>query len=120
MSTNEVDRGIAPGVVAVPPGSAISDEVLATAERLGVGRYLSVVTAFTREIFGSFSDARVVPDPEAPNEVHIIFDVPVTGSVDDLLDKDTRWSRRLHATIPRAPRIFSIAMDYKEWTASSS
>ena len=57
---------------------------------------------------------RVVPDPEISDFVHIIFDVPVTGSVDDLLDKDTRWSRRLHATIPRAPRVFSIAMDYKE------
>ena len=101
MSTNELDRGTVPGVVAVPPGAAISEEVLATAERLGVGRYLSAVTAFTLEIFGSLSDVRVVPDPEAPNEVHINFDVPVTGSVDDLLEKDTRWSRRLHATIPR-------------------
>ncbi len=114
MNTNQLDGGIVSGVSAVSPGPAISGEVLATAERLGVGRYLSVVTAFTQEIFGSFSDARVVPDPEAPDVVHIIFDVPVTGSVDELLDKDRRWSRRLHATIPRAPRIFSIAMDYKE------
>ncbi len=92
----------------------ISDEVLATVERLRVAQYLPAVIAFTREIFGSFSDARVIPDPEVPDDVHIIFDVPVTGSVDDLLDKDGRWSRRLHATIPRAPRIFSIAMDNRE------
>ncbi len=92
----------------------MSDEVLATAERLGVGRYIPDVIAFTLEVFGSFSDIRVEPDPEAHDDVHIIFDVPVTGSVDDLLDKDRRWSRRLHATIPRAPRIFSIAMSYQE------
>ena len=114
MSTNQLDRGTAPGVVAVPPLSAISDKVLATAERLAVAGYLPDVTSFTLEIFGSFLDVRVVPDPEAPDDVHIVFDVPVTGSVEDLLDKDRRWSRRLHAAIPRAPRIFSIAMDYKE------
>jgi len=56
----------------------------------------------------------VVPDPKATDVVHIIFDVPVKGSIDELLEKDSRWSRRLHVTIPRAPRIFSIAMDYKE------
>ncbi len=114
MSTNQLDRGTAPGVMAVPPRPAISDEVLVTAERLAVGRFFPEVNSFTLEIFGSFSDVRVVPDPEAPDDVHIIFDVPVTGSVEDLLDKDRRWSRRLHATIPQAPRIFSIAMDYKE------
>ena len=114
MSTNQLDRGTVPGVIAVPPRPAISDEVLASAERLGVGRYLPDVIAFTLEIFGGFSDARVVPDPEIADFVHIIFDVPVTGSVDDLLGKDMLWCRRLLATIPRAPRIFSIAMNYQE------
>ncbi len=114
MDTNQLDRGAMPGVIAVPPLPAISDEVLATAERLAVGKYLPEVIAFTLEVFGSFTDVRVVPDPEVPDDVHIIFDVPVTGSVEDLLAKDRRWSRRLHAAIPRAPRIFSIAMDYKE------
>lgn len=114
MSTNQADHGIVPDVLAIPPPSTISAEVLATAERLGVGQYIPAVTAFTLEIFGGFADVRVVPDPEVPDDVHIIFEVPVTGSVDDLLDKDRRWSRRLHVAIPRAPRIFSIAMDYKE------
>jgi hypothetical protein len=63
---------------------------------------------------GGFSEVRVVPDPEISDFVHIIFDVPVTGSVDDLLDKDTRWSRRLHAAILRAPRVFFIAVNYQE------
>ena len=56
MSTNQLDRGVVPGVLTVPPYAAISDEVLATAERLGVGRYLPAVIAFTVEIFGSFSE----------------------------------------------------------------
>jgi hypothetical protein len=56
MSTNQLDPGVVRGVLAVPPPPAISDEVLATAERLGVGQYLATVIAFTLEIFGGFSD----------------------------------------------------------------
>lgn len=54
MSTNQLDRGVVPGVLAVPSRPVISDEVLAVAERLGVGQYLPAVIAFTLEIFGHF------------------------------------------------------------------
>lgn len=114
MSMNQLDFGVAPHVLAIPPGPAIPDDVRVAAERLGVGRYLSHVAEFTLEIFGSFGEARVVPDPEVPDDVHIIFDVPVTGSADEILKKDMLWSRRLLATIPRAPRVFSVAMNYQE------
>lgn len=113
MSTNHLASGVTPGDLTVPPWPAIPDEVHAVAERLGVGRYLLAVIAFTVEIFGSLSDARVVPDPEVPDDVHIIFHVPVAGNVDQILEKDMLWSRRLLATIPRAPRVFAIAMDYQ-------
>ena len=92
----------------------ISDEVLNAADRLGVRRYLPAVIAFTVEIFGSYSDVQIVPDPEVPDWEQIIFNVPVTGEVEYLLDKGSAWSRRLHATIPRAPRVFSFVMDYVE------
>ena len=64
MSTNQLDRGVVPGGLAVPPCPAVSDEVLAAAERLGVGRYLPAVIEFTLEIFGSFSDARCRTRPQ--------------------------------------------------------
>jgi hypothetical protein len=113
MSTNQLDSSLLPDTFAIPPRPVVSREVSAAADRLGVGRYLSDVVGFTLEIFGSFSDARVVPDPEVPDDLHIVFDVPVTGSVDDLVDKDLHWHRRLLATIPRAPRVFAIAMSYQ-------
>ncbi len=90
MSTNQVDRGAAPGVLAIPPRPVISDEVLNAADRLGVRRYLPAVIAFTVEIFGSYSDVQIVPDPEVPDWEQIIFNVPVTGEVEYLLDKGRR------------------------------
>jgi hypothetical protein len=112
MSTSEVGTATAlAGVVVVP--STVSHEVMETAQRLGVVRYLPEVIAFTAEIFDGISDVRVDPDPELPEEVFIIFEVPVTGSVGDILDKERKWSRRLLQAVPRAPRPFSLAMDYR-------
>ena len=114
MSTNQVDRGAASGVFAIPSRPAISDEVPATAERLGVGQYLATVIAFTVEIFGSFRMRVSCPIPKFLTLCISSSMCPVTGSVDDILGKDMLWCRRLLATIPRAPRIFSIAMNYQE------
>ena len=66
----------------------------AAASRLGVGQYLDEVVAFTVEIFGSFSDVQLVPDPEVSDWEHIVFEVPVTGDVDNILEMDQRWARR--------------------------
>ena len=113
MSTSQINDPTTASSLALPPSATVSDDVRAAAERLGVGRYLDDVVAFTVEIFGAFSNVELVPDPEVPDWEHIVFEVPVTGSVDDLLDKDQRWSRRLLATIPKAPRVFSFDMDYQ-------
>jgi hypothetical protein len=114
MSTNQLHHGTVPDVLPLPSSSAISDEVLNAAERLGVGQYLADVVAFTVEIFGSFLNVELVPDPEVPDWEHIVFEVPVTGTVEELLDKSSRWLQRLRTTIPRAPRVFTFVMDYME------
>jgi hypothetical protein len=114
MSTNQLGSEISPNTVAIPPTPLVSDEVRAAAERLGVGRYFDEVIAFTVEIFGSFSNVEHAPDPEVPDWEHIVFEVPVRGETDDILEKSRRWSRRLRETIPRAPRVFSFVMDYEE------
>src|SRR5262249_24531029 len=108
MSTSHIHSDFSPTTVTVVSTPEISQEVREAAERLGVGQYLEQVVAFTVEIFGSFSNVEVVPDPEVPDWEHIIFNVPVKGEVEDVLDQSTRWSRRLHTTIPRAPRVFSF------------
>jgi hypothetical protein len=92
----------------------MSDEIRAAAERLGVGQYLDDVAAFTVEIFGSFSNVELVPDPEVADWEHIVFSVSVSGEMDDVLEKGRSWSRRLLAAIPRAPRVFTYVMDYDE------
>jgi hypothetical protein len=114
MSTNQFVDTMAAGAVVLLPPPPVSDEVRAAAERLGVGRYLDDVVAFTVEIFGSFVSLELVPDPEVPDWEHIIFEVPVRGKMDDIFERGKRWSRRLRETIPRAPRVFSYVVDYDE------
>jgi hypothetical protein len=114
MSTNQLDGVAMPTVVAVPPPPAISDDVRAAADRLGVGQYFDEVIAFTVEIFGSFLSVELEADPEVPDWEHITFDVPVTGTAEAISEQQTAWCRRLLATIPRAPRVYSIVMSYQE------
>jgi hypothetical protein len=114
MSTSQLHHGTTPDVLPLPPSFAISDEVLNAAERLGVGQYLAEVAAFTVEIFGSFLNVELVPDPEVPDWEHIIFKVPVTGTAESISQRQITWCRRLLATIQRAPSVYSIAMSYQE------
>ncbi len=114
MNTNQLHHDATSGVVPLPPSCAVSDEVHDAAERLGVGQYLARVVDLTVEIFGSFLNVELVPDPEVPDWEHIIFDVPVTGTAESISEKQTTWCRRLVATIPRVPRVYSIVMSYQE------
>jgi len=114
MTTNQLDSGLAASNLALPPSAAVSDEVREAADRLGVGQHFDTVVAFTVEIFGSFLDVQVEPDPEVPDWEHIIFDVPVSGTPEAISEKQTTWCRRLLATIPRSPSVYSIVMSYQE------
>ncbi len=87
MSTTHIDGDVTPTAVTVVSTPAISDEVRQAADRLGVGRYFDEVAAFTIEIFGSFLNVELVPDPEVPDWEHIIFEVSVKGEVDDVSEQ---------------------------------
>jgi hypothetical protein len=112
MSTSQIHSDLPSNAVTVVSSPEIPREVREAANRLGVGQYLDAVVSFTVEIFGSFSNVEVVPDPEVPDWEHIVFNVPVKGEVEDVLEQSTRWSRRLISTIPRAPMVFTFLMDY--------
>jgi hypothetical protein len=114
VSTSHIHSDVTPTAVTVVSTPEIPREVREAAERLGVGQYFDKVAAFTIEVFGSIEAVHVAPDPEIPGYEYIAFAVPVTGTVENILEKDRRWSRRLLATIPKVPRIFAIDMDYKE------
>jgi hypothetical protein len=49
-----------------------------------------------------------------PDWEHIVFGVPVTGSIDEALEKGRLWSQQLRALIPRSPQVFSFVTDFVE------
>ena len=105
MATQSADSIPAASVIAVPAGDVISDEVRETAARLGVLQYLPELIALTKEIYGGFTDITVSDDPEV-GDTHIVFKVPVSCSIDEALDMDLEWGRRLRKIIPRCPRVY--------------
>jgi hypothetical protein len=114
MSTNQVYDHTAPTRLALSHTAVISEAVRAAANRLGVGPYLADTVTLTEEVFGSFLNVEVVPDPEVPDWEHIVFEAPVRGSVEDALEKSSRWLRQLRSTSPDAARVFSFVMEFQE------
>ncbi len=101
--------------IGLPPQSAsvIPAEVYDTAARLGVAQYLQKVIDLTREIYGGFSAVSVSVDPEIPDDTHIVFRVPVRGSIDEALDMDEEWGRRILEIIPRSPQVYLPSLDFQ-------
>ncbi|MGO8749660.1 MAG: hypothetical protein ACLQNE_27205 [Thermoguttaceae bacterium] len=104
MTTRASDSPI---VVPIHPVAVIPPEVHETAVRLGVLKYLPQVIDLTREIFGSFSRVTVSEDPEF-GDTHIIFHVPAQGTIEEDLDKDEQWGRRMLEIIPRSPQVYLV------------
>jgi len=113
MSTQSADFSSAPATIAVPPTDAIPVDVIKTAARLGVLQHLPQVIELTREIYGGFSEVSVSIDPEIPDVAHIVFRVLVDCSIEEALDMELEWGRRLHKIIPRCPRVYLTSTDFQ-------
>ena len=68
-------------------------------------QYLPQVIDLTREIFGSFSRVTVSENPEFGN-VNIMFHVPAQGTIEEDLEKDEEWGKRMLEIIPRSPQVY--------------
>jgi len=110
MTTRATDATDSPIVVPIHPAAVVSPEVRETAARLGVLQYLPQVVDLTREIFGSFSRVTVSADPEL-GDVNIMFHVPAQGTIEEDLDKDQQWGRRMLAIIPRSPQVYLTILE---------
>ena len=104
MTTRATDSPI---VVPIHPVAVIPSEVHETAARLGVLQYLPQVIDLTREIFGRFSCVTVSEDPEF-GDTHIIFHVPAQRTIEEDLDKDEEWGKRMLEIIPRSPQVYLV------------
>ena len=105
MTTRATDAIDSPIVVPIDPAADIPREVHETAARLGVLKYLPQVIDLTRDIFGSFSRVTVSEDPEF-GDTNITFHVPAQGTIEEDLDKDEQWGKRMLAIIPRSPQVY--------------
>lgn len=108
MTTQSADAIISPAAAVVPLAHPIPLEVYETARQLNVLHYLPQVIDLTREIYGGFSRVSVDVDPDV-GDTHIVFDVPVMDSIEEVLGKDEQWGRRLLAIIPRSPRVYLVS-----------
>ena len=117
MTTRSTDSINSPVIVPVQPAVAIPPDVDETAARLGVSQYLPQVIDLTREIFGTFSHVTVSEDPEF-GDIHIIFHVPANCTndeerdIEEQLDKEEEWGRRLMEIIPHCPRVYLIFAEF--------
>ena len=108
QSTNSIDIPIA---VAVPASVPISLEVRELASTLGVLQFLPRVIDLTREVFGSYSAVTLSEDPDA-GDAHVIFHVPAVGSVDEVLDHEAEWGRRIMEIIPSSPQVYLVFSEF--------
>jgi hypothetical protein len=98
--------------VPIEPAGLVPREVLETAARLGVLQHMPEVIAVTRELFGTISRVRVLDDPEFVGDTHIILHVPTHGTVEEELEREKVWGRRLLQIIPRSPQVYLVFVDY--------
>jgi len=105
MTTRATDAIDSPIVVPIHAAAVIPPEARETAARFGVLQYLPQVIDLTREIFGSFSHVTVSEDPEF-GDTHIIFHVPAQRTIEEDLDKDEQWGKRMLEIIPRSPQVY--------------
>ena len=111
--TTQSAESVSPSIaIAISHANLIPPDVLETAARLGVLRYMEEVIHLTSEIFGTFSRVSVSEDPEFVGDIHIIFHVPARGTVEEELDREDEWGRRLLQIIPRSPQVYLVFVDY--------
>ncbi len=88
----------------------VSAEVLAEARRLGLAEQLPLVVQLTRELFGDLSIG-VERDAEIDHWSDLVFSVRATGSMEEILDLNTQWHRRLPHATTEARGAFCLSID---------
>jgi hypothetical protein len=89
------------------------------AENLGVDRppplelrqLCRQVAGFTAELFPGAMGVEVRVDPEIPDDLYLVFQVGATASVDEIVQRDAEWHRRLVGVARRWPGMFRLSID---------
>jgi hypothetical protein len=93
---------------AEPP---IPEEVMAAVARLGLAEVFPQVVELTRELFGGAFKVSVEEDPEISNWSDVVLTVHAQSSVDEILEKNTLWHRRLPHETAEARAAFCLSIE---------
>jgi hypothetical protein len=98
-------------ILATPIQSAVPAEIFAEVARLGLGEHFPLVVQLTRELFGEDFGISVEQDPEIGNWFDVVFTVRTGGTMDEILEKNTLWHRRLPHATTGAGGAFCLSID---------
>ena len=97
--------------LAMPIPPVVPAEVFAEVARLGLGEHFPLVVQLTRDLFGEDFEISVEQDPEIVNWFDVVFTVRTSGTMDEILDKNTLWHRRLPHATTDAGGAFCLSID---------
>ncbi len=79
--------------------------------RLGLGEHFPPVVQLTRDLFGEDFVISVEQDPEIGDWFDVVFTVQTHGTMDEILEKNTLWHRRLPHATTGAGAAFCLSID---------
>jgi hypothetical protein len=93
-------------IASAAPHPVIPPEVVAFAREQGVEKYLPELVELARQVYPSATRFEVFTedDPEIANDRHIVFELDVPMTVEQLLEADRRWGTGLFRICP-APLV---------------
>jgi hypothetical protein len=100
------------GPLGLPPMPiAVPDDVLRTAERLGVDEHLSQVIELSQELFANTTALGVIEDPELADWTHIGVYVRLSATVEEAVAKHEAWYDSLRDLIGDTASSFVLLAD---------
>jgi hypothetical protein len=98
-------------LAAVPVPSDVLAELNTEVARLGLAEYFPLVVQLTRDLFGEDFEISVEQDPEIGNWFDVVFTVRTGGTMNEVLEKNTLWHRRLPHSTTEARGAFCLSID---------
>lgn len=95
MNPQTTNDALAHATVLPLPEVMVSEDVLRTAERLGIKEQLPQVVAISRALFGDPIVLRVTEDPEIEDWSHIVVHAVPKGTVEETVAKEESWCDRM-------------------------
>jgi len=111
MTIRSMDSASALPLVPAVAEPAIPAEVTAAVARLGLANTFPQVIELTRELFGSEFRVSVEEDPEIASWFDVVFTVHARDDIDEILEKNTCWHRRLPHETAGAGAAFCLSIE---------